>query len=182
MPTAMIAPMNDSTFRVVPVSASIQRIPTSAPGTATRMMNGSIHDWKSTTSSKYTSAIASSSPRPSLPKAANIDSLWPRMWMRVALGSCPSESIAFWIATATPPRSRPAAEACTSTTRWTATWLIIETSLSGRSRATAPRYDAPAGASSPGRAEAVSTVRPSGIESSEGMESTLRRGVCTTTG
>ena len=52
MPTAMIAPMNDSTFKVVPVSASIQRIPMSAPGTATRMMKGSRNDWKSTTSSR----------------------------------------------------------------------------------------------------------------------------------
>ena len=32
MPTAMIAPMKDSTLRVVPVTASIQRMPTSAPG------------------------------------------------------------------------------------------------------------------------------------------------------
>ena len=52
MPTAMIAPMNDSTLSVVPVTASIQRMPTSAPGTATMMMNGSSHDWKSTTSSR----------------------------------------------------------------------------------------------------------------------------------
>ena len=52
IPTAMIAPMNDSTFSVVPVPASIQRTPMSAPGTATRMMNGSRNDWKSTTSNR----------------------------------------------------------------------------------------------------------------------------------
>src|SRR5207253_3844990 len=40
MPTAMIEPISDSTFSVVPVSASIQRMPTRAPGTAAMMMNG----------------------------------------------------------------------------------------------------------------------------------------------
>ena len=52
MPTAMIAPMKDSTLSVVPVTASIHRMPTSAPGTATMMMKGSSHDWKSTTISR----------------------------------------------------------------------------------------------------------------------------------
>ena len=49
MPTAMIDPMSDSTLIVDPVSASIQRIPISAPGTAIMMMKGSIHDWNRTT-------------------------------------------------------------------------------------------------------------------------------------
>ena len=44
MPTAMIEPISDSTFSVVPVSASIQRMPTRAPGTAAMMMNGSTQD------------------------------------------------------------------------------------------------------------------------------------------
>ncbi len=52
MPTAMIAPMNDSTLSVVPVTASIQSTPASAPGTAIKMMNGSMNDWKSTTSKR----------------------------------------------------------------------------------------------------------------------------------
>ena len=86
MPTAMIAPMNDSTFSVVPVAASIQRMPISAPGTATRMMNGSRKDWKRTTSSRYTSAIARISPSPRRLNAANMLSLCPRSVMRVALG------------------------------------------------------------------------------------------------
>ena len=51
MPTDMIAPISDSTFMVVPVNASIQTMPTSAPGTATMMMRGSIQDWNRTTSS-----------------------------------------------------------------------------------------------------------------------------------
>ena len=50
MPTDMIAPISESTLIVVPVSASIQRMPTSAPGTAIMMMNGSTQDWNSTTS------------------------------------------------------------------------------------------------------------------------------------
>ena len=45
MPTAMMAPIRDSTFKVVCVSASIHKIPTSAPGTATMMMRGSSQDW-----------------------------------------------------------------------------------------------------------------------------------------
>ena len=43
-PTAMIAPISDSTLIVVPVSTSIQSTPASAPGTAIMMMNGSSHD------------------------------------------------------------------------------------------------------------------------------------------
>ena len=49
IPTAMIEPISDSTLMVVPVTASIHGMPTSAPGTATMMMNGSSHDWNSTT-------------------------------------------------------------------------------------------------------------------------------------
>ena len=45
MPTDMIDPISDSTLIVVCVNASIQRMPTMAPGTATMMMNGSSHDW-----------------------------------------------------------------------------------------------------------------------------------------
>src|SRR5213076_1193039 len=44
MPTAMMEPISDSTFSVVPVRASIQRMPTKAPGTAAMMMNGSTQD------------------------------------------------------------------------------------------------------------------------------------------
>ena len=121
MPTAMIAPMKDSTLSVVPVNASIQRMPTSAPGTATRMMKGSRNDWKSTTSSKYTSAIARIRPTPSRLKAANMLSLCPRKLMRVALGRFLMLPIAFWMSRVTPPRSRPVALACTSTTRCTDT-------------------------------------------------------------
>ena len=51
MPTAMIDPRKDSTLIVVPVSSSIQRIPISAPGTATITMKGSSQDWNSTTMS-----------------------------------------------------------------------------------------------------------------------------------
>ena len=44
IPTAMIEPISDSTFSVVPVSASIQRMPTRAPGTAAMIMKGSSQD------------------------------------------------------------------------------------------------------------------------------------------
>ncbi len=51
IPTAMIAPISDMTLMVVPVSASIHKMPMSAPGTAIMMMNGSTQDWNNTTSS-----------------------------------------------------------------------------------------------------------------------------------
>ena len=51
MPIDMIAPISDSTLIVVCVTASIQMMPISAPGTAIMMMNGSTQDWNSTTSS-----------------------------------------------------------------------------------------------------------------------------------
>ncbi len=75
IPTAMIAPMNDSTLSVVPVIASIQRIPTIAPGTARMMMSGSDQDWNSTASRRYTRATARTRPSPSRPNAANMLSL-----------------------------------------------------------------------------------------------------------
>ena len=48
----MMAPMSDSTLMVVPVAASIQMTPMSAPGIATMMMNGSSHDCSSVASSR----------------------------------------------------------------------------------------------------------------------------------
>ena len=51
MPTDMIAPISDSTLMLVPVSASIHRMPIRAPGTAIMMISGSTQDWNSTTSS-----------------------------------------------------------------------------------------------------------------------------------
>ena len=44
IPIAMIDPISDSTLIVVPVMASIHRIPINAPGTAVMIMNGSSHD------------------------------------------------------------------------------------------------------------------------------------------
>ena len=51
-PMHMIAPISAGTLMVVPVRYSIQTMPASAPGRAVRMMNGSSHDWKFTTSRK----------------------------------------------------------------------------------------------------------------------------------
>src|SRR6266849_4637020 len=65
-PTAMIAPIIDSTLIVVPVSTSIQSTPASAPGIAIMMMNGSSHDWKFATINRYTRMIARTSPSPSV--------------------------------------------------------------------------------------------------------------------
>ena len=51
-PIAMIAPMSEGTFSVVPHASSIQMMPHIAPGSAMMMMKGSVHDWKFTTSRK----------------------------------------------------------------------------------------------------------------------------------
>ena len=40
------------TLIVLPVSTSIHSTPANAPGTASRMMNGSSHDWKLATISR----------------------------------------------------------------------------------------------------------------------------------
>ena len=45
-PILMIAPIIDSTLKVVCVRNSIQTIPANAPGNAVTMMNGSVQDWK----------------------------------------------------------------------------------------------------------------------------------------
>ena len=61
-PMLMIAPISAGTLMVVCVKNSISRIPPSAPGSAIRMMNGSVQDWKFTTMMKYTSRIANTRP------------------------------------------------------------------------------------------------------------------------
>ena len=63
-PTHMMAPINDGTLSVVPVTNSIHKIPAIAPGSAVRMMNGSTQDWKFTVISRYTSTTAKIMPRP----------------------------------------------------------------------------------------------------------------------
>ena len=48
-PTVIIAPISAGTLSLVPVTKSIQAMPAIAPGSAVKMMSGSIHDWKFTT-------------------------------------------------------------------------------------------------------------------------------------
>ena len=48
-PMHMIAPIRAGTLSVVWVRKRTQRMPARAPGSAVRMMNGSVHDWKFTT-------------------------------------------------------------------------------------------------------------------------------------
>src|ERR1700741_2275937 len=50
------APVRAGTDSVVPVANSIHTMPASAPGKAVMMMNGSSHDWKLTTITRWTSA------------------------------------------------------------------------------------------------------------------------------
>ncbi len=115
----MIDPMRDSTLSVVPVKASIQRMPTRAPGTAAMMMKGSSHDWNSTTIRQYTRTIASSKPRPRLRNDAVITSPCPRTVMRIPGGNGPSAPMRRRMSRTTAPKSRPSTPAATSSTRCT---------------------------------------------------------------
>ena len=58
----MIAPVNAGTLSRVPVRNRNQAIPASAAGSAEMIRNGSSHDWKFTTISKYTSKIEKTRP------------------------------------------------------------------------------------------------------------------------
>src|SRR6185312_3573154 len=121
MPTDITAPISDSTLIVVPVSASIHKMPTRAPGTARMMISGSSQDWNSTTIRQYTRITASTMPRARLENDEFITWLWPRSTTLVPAGrpACWTRSITPWMSLATPPRSRPCTFACTSITRCT---------------------------------------------------------------
>ena len=107
MPTATIDPISDTTLIVVPVSTSIHNIPIKAPGSASMMMNGSSHDWNSTTMSIYTNAIARIRPSPKVLKEEFMTSLCPLRVIFMPGGSLPRASIFFCMAVAAEPRSWP---------------------------------------------------------------------------
>ena len=86
-PMLMIAPIIEGTFSVVWVTNSISTMPASAPGSAIRMMNGSSHDWKFTTITKYTSSTANTSPTPSPINELRMVETCPRVSMKLPLGS-----------------------------------------------------------------------------------------------
>ena len=89
-PMHMMAPVSAGTLSVVPVISSIQAMPASAAGSAVMMMNGSSHDWKLITMSRYTSRIAPVRPTSRPVYDEVIVSIWPRATMRVPFGSLPS--------------------------------------------------------------------------------------------
>ena len=62
MPIAMIAPMNDWTFSVVPVSRSMSNTPQRTAGMVSRIASASRSDWKFAASSRKIASTASSSP------------------------------------------------------------------------------------------------------------------------
>ena len=122
MPTAMIAPISDMTFRLVPVSVSIHKMPISAPGTAIMMMNGSVQDWNSITSSAYTRITARIRPSSRLVNDDCITSYWPRMLILAVFGKSFSARMALILARMSVtvlPRSRLSRLAAMSMTRCT---------------------------------------------------------------
>ena len=62
MPIAMIAPMNDCMFSVVPVSSSMSSTPQSTAGMVSTIASASRSDWKFAASSRKITSTASSSP------------------------------------------------------------------------------------------------------------------------
>ena len=63
-PIVMIAPVSAGTLSVVPVMNSIHAMPARAAGSAVMMIAASTHDWKFTTTNRYTSTIAIARPTP----------------------------------------------------------------------------------------------------------------------
>ncbi len=59
-PMFMMVPISAGTLKVVRVRNNIHAIPARAPGKAVITINASVHDWKFTTMSRYTRAIAKS--------------------------------------------------------------------------------------------------------------------------
>ena len=113
-PIAMMQPISEGTFNVVPVRKSIQRIPANAPGMAVKMMNGSSQDWKLTTMSRYTSKMANSMPNPRRIKEDCMVSTCPRIFSVVPAGSLLKVFRTLPMSFATPPKSRRSVLAYTS--------------------------------------------------------------------
>ena len=107
MPIHMIAPVSAGIDSVVCVRNSIQTMPASAPGNAVMMMNGSSHDWKFTTISKYTSTTARIRPNARPLNDEFIVSTWPRISIDEPLGNSPrASSMMRCTSSDTAPRSR----------------------------------------------------------------------------
>ena len=86
MPIAMMAPMNDCTFSVVPVTSSISSTPQITAGTAETTASASRNDWKFAASSRKMTTTDSSKPGPQAGKrlferrnlAAQVEHVTPR--------------------------------------------------------------------------------------------------------
>ena len=112
----MMGPVSAGTLSVVPVMNSIHAMPASAAGRAAMMMSASIHDWKLTTMSRYTSTIAIARPTPRPTNEVCIVSTCPRIttWLpRGSFGRTWSTSAATFVATLA--RSVPCTPTYTST-------------------------------------------------------------------
>ena len=62
IPIAMIAPMNDCTFNVVPVASSIKSTPQSTAGIVSTIASANRIDWKFAVNSRKITSTASASP------------------------------------------------------------------------------------------------------------------------
>ena len=104
---AMIAPMNDCTFNVVPVTSSISSTPQMTAGTADTTANASRNDWKFAASRRKITRIDSSSP---LRRPASVSSnagTWPRSFTVTPRGGVPARAIACRISPTTCPNGLP---------------------------------------------------------------------------
>ncbi len=104
-PTAMIAPMNDWMFSVVPVSRSATTVPAITAGVVDVTISASLNDWKFAASNRKITTTASASPvsRPSI--ICSIGTICPRSATLTRAGGSPSSAIAARTSAATEPRS-----------------------------------------------------------------------------
>src|SRR5207247_771173 len=107
MPMAMIAPMNDCTFSVVPVTSSINNTPQSTAGTAEMTAKASRNDWKFAANKRKITRIESRRPlrRPS--SVSSNAGTCPRLLTVIPRGGAPARAIACRMSVTTRPSGLP---------------------------------------------------------------------------
>jgi hypothetical protein len=106
-PVAMMAPMNDSTFNVVRVKASIKTTPINTAGTVDTTTKASRNDWKFADSSRKMTTTATARPTPMLVSVTRIEEICPRTVTLAPRGGAPARAIASSMRVAARPRSLP---------------------------------------------------------------------------
>ena len=107
IPIAMIAPMNDWTFSVVPVRSSMTSTPHMTAGTADKTATDNRNDWKFAASSRKITTIANRSPVRRPDNVSSNAGTWPRVSTLTPRGAAPARAIACRISAAIGPNGFP---------------------------------------------------------------------------